>query len=137
MPSPDKDEDREDDDNRPRRRRRREDEEDEEDDDQERPRRRRRRRQESDDATQFLVPTDVSAWSLIACYAGAIGCVLPCFTPPALVCAIVALWQRRKKKTTGSYGSVTSDIRAIIGLVCSLLTILGWIVILVYAGIKK
>lgn len=118
-------------DDRPRKRRRRDDEEDEDDDD----RPRRRRRQSSDDAGQFLVPTDVSAWSIIACYAGAIGCIVPCFALPGLICAIVALLQRKTKKKS-SYGSVTSDIRAVIGLVCSGVTILGWTVILILMSLK-
>ena len=107
---------------RPRRRRR--DDDDDEDDD--RPRRRRR---ESDDVDPvgFIVPTDVSAWSLIACYAGLIGCVIPFFAVPGLICGIVALRRRRK---ASSYGSVTSDIRAVIGVVLSGLTLLGWAVIL-------
>jgi hypothetical protein len=72
------------------------------------------------DPSELIVPTDVSGWSIVACYAGLIGLVLPCFAIPALICGIIAL---RKRKKSRSYGSVTSDIRAIIGPVLSSLAI--------------
>jgi predicted branched-subunit amino acid permease len=88
---------------------------------------RRRHRPAQDDAVQFLVPTNVSGWSIVACYAGFIGMCLPLFglvfAIPAVICGIEA--QRRRKKTA-SYGSVTSDIRAILGLVFSSIAILLW-----------
>jgi hypothetical protein len=49
----------------------------------------------------------------------------------ALVCGIVAL---RRRRNTGTYGAVTSDIRAIVGIVLSsltLLTHLGFIALLI------
>jgi hypothetical protein len=83
-------------------------------------RRVRRRRPAEEDAAQFIVPLNVSPLSLIACYAGFIGMCLPViglvFTIPAFICGILAL---RRRKTTGSYGAVTSDIRAILGLIFS------------------
>jgi hypothetical protein len=89
--------------------------------------RRLRREPRHDDPVQFLVPTNVSACSIIACYAGFVGMCMPffglVFAIPAFVCAIVALRRRRK---TVSYGSVTSDIRAILGLVFSSIGLLLW-----------
>jgi hypothetical protein len=35
----------------------------------------------------------------------------------ALICGIIALRQRKKKRAPGSYGAVTSDMRAIIGII--------------------
>jgi len=88
--------------------------------------------------TEFLVPTGVSAWSIISCYAGFIGFCLPfvgvLFAIPAFICGIVAL---RKRRGAGSYGAVTSDIRAIIGLILSSLAILGWGGLLVVLLLEK
>jgi len=89
--------------------------------------RRVRRQPQNEDPVQFLVPTNVSAWSIIACYAGFVGMCMPFlgffFAVPGFICAIVALCRRRK---TVSYGSVTSDIRAILGLVFSTIGLLLW-----------
>jgi hypothetical protein len=38
------------------------------------------------------------------------------FAIPALICGILAL---RRRRTTGSYGAVTSDVRAILGIIFS------------------
>src|SRR5262249_32778137 len=78
--------------------------------------RRLRRDEPTDDPVQFIVPTNVSVWSLIACYAGLIGMCLPViglvFAIPAFICGIVAL---RKRKKAATYSAVTSDIRAVMG----------------------
>jgi hypothetical protein len=97
--------------------RRRQDLDDEDD------RSRRRRREESEfEATEILIPTGVSGYSIAACYLGLISCFLPVIGLAlgviALACGIIALRQRKKKRAApGSYGAVTSDMRAIIGLV--------------------
>jgi hypothetical protein len=118
-----------DEDDEPRPRRRRRDEEDDEFDD--RPRRRRREPEPGVEPTDFLIPTGVSGWSMAACYFGIFSCVIPfiglLMALVALPCGIVALRQRKKKRTT--YGSVTSDVRAIIGVITSSLTILGYLVV--------
>jgi hypothetical protein len=89
--------------------------------------RRIRRDAPSDDAVQFIVPTNVSVWSLIACYAGFIGMCVPffglVFAVPSFICGIVAL---RRRKKEASYGAVTSDVRAILGLVFSGIALLLW-----------
>src|SRR5262245_66256491 len=101
------------------------------DDDEDRP---RRRRDDYDDGphrppyrpepvaepTEFLIPTGVSGYSLAACYLGLLGCVPVVgliFGIIALICGIIALRQRKKKRAPGSYGAVTSDMRAVIGVV--------------------
>src|SRR5207302_5138360 len=99
-------------DDRPRRRGRDDDFEDD------RPRRRKR---DDFEPIELLVPTtDVSAWSICSCYLGLGGMCLPgiglIFAIPALICGIIAL---RKRKKADSYGRVTSDIRAILGIVFS------------------
>jgi hypothetical protein len=108
---------------RPRRRRQ------ERDDYDDRPR--RRRREPEVQATDFLIPTNVSAWSIGACYFGLFSCFLPIIgflmASVALIFGIIALRQRKKGGT--SYGSVTGDVRAIIGVVCSSLTLLGHLVL--------
>ncbi|HJZ92132.1 MAG TPA: DUF4190 domain-containing protein [Gemmataceae bacterium] len=110
------------------RRRPRDDEDDEFDD---RPRRRRREPEPGIEATDFLIPTGVSGWSMAACYFGLFSCFIPLLglvmALVALPCGIVALRQRKKKSQT--YGSVTSDVRAIIGIITSSLTILGHLIV--------
>jgi predicted branched-subunit amino acid permease len=119
-----------DEDDRPRRRR-----DDDDDDDVDV---RRIRRSSSDDETQFIVPTNVSAWSLVACYAGFIGMCLPlaglAFAIPAFICGIIAL---RKRKKATSYGAITSDIRAVLGLVFSSIALLLWGGVLVMVFISS
>jgi hypothetical protein len=77
------------------------------------------RRSQEPQATDFLVPTNVSGWSILSCYMGLVGFCLPLvgllFAIPAVIFGIVALYTRKKKAAT--YGSVTSDIRAIVGLI--------------------
>src|SRR5215210_6081606 len=108
---------RSDDEDEPRRRR------DDDDYDDVRP---RRRPAPSVEATDFLIPTGVSGYSIAACYFGLVSCFLPfigvLLALIALVCGIVGL---RRRKRTGTYGSVTSDVRAIIGIVLSTLTLLA------------
>jgi len=121
-------------------------------DDEPRPRRRdpddddyddrpRRRRPPDVEATDFLIPTGVSAYSMAACYFGLFSCFIPVLgllmAIIALPCGIAAL--RRRKKRASTYGSVTGDIRAVVGIVCSSLTLLGYLVlgVLIAAGSMK
>ena len=68
----------------------------------------RKLRKESPDieAVDFLIPTNVSAWSILSCYLGLIGFCLPLvgliFAIPAVIFGIIAL--RRRRKAT-SYGA--------------------------------
>lgn len=119
---------------RPRRMRRRDPDDVDDDDDRARPRRKPDREIEASD---FLIPTGVSAASMAACYFGIFSCVIPglglVMALIALPCGIVAL--RRKKKKRSSYGSVTGDVRAVIGVICSSLTLIGYLIILIFAVI--
>ena len=125
------DDDRDLDDDRRRRLRHR----DRDDEFDERPRRRREPESEIQ-PTDFLIPTGVSAASMAACYFGIFSCVMPLIGIPmamiALPCGIVAL--RRKKRKKSSYGSVTGDVRAIIGVICSSLTLIGYASIFIIAA---
>jgi hypothetical protein len=122
------------DDDEPRRRPRRRDPG--EDDD-----RPRRRREPEVEATDFLIPTGVSAYSMAACYFGLFSCFIPVLgllmALIAVPCGVVAL--RRRKKRASTYGSVTGDIRAVLGIVCGSLTLLGYLVfgVLIAAGSLK
>lgn len=102
------------------------------DDYEDRPRRGRRRPDEIE-ATDFLIPTNVSAASMAACYLGLFSCFLPflgfLMAIIALPCGIVAL---RRRKKAQSYGAVTGDIRAVVGIICSSLTILTHVGFLVF-----
>ena len=98
--------------------------------DEERDRRRPRRRSRNQDqieATDFIIPTNVSGWAIASCYLGLIGFCLPViglvFAVPAVICGIVAFKNWSNK---GSYGAVTGNIRAFIGLVLGSLAIVGW-----------
>jgi hypothetical protein len=86
---------------------------------------RRRQRVEAVQPTDFLIPTYVSGWAIASCYFGLIGLALPCvglvFAIPAFICGIIAIKKRSKLQT---YGTVTSNIRAVLGLVFSGLAIL-------------
>ena len=89
-------------------------------------------------ATDFLLPTNVSAWAIASCYMGLVGFCLPLlgllFAAPGLICGIVAL--TRWKKGSG-YGAVTSNIRSIIGVVLSSLGLLIWGSFLVWMMLQK
>jgi hypothetical protein len=84
-----------------------------------------RHREQALDAADLFVPTNVSPWAIASCYFGLIGFCIPIaglvFSIPAFICGIIAI---RKRKTAQTYGAVTSNIRAIIGLVLSTLSIL-------------
>jgi hypothetical protein len=87
----------------------------------------RPRRGQSLQPTDLLIPTNVSAWAIGSCYMGLVGFCLPLvgllFAIPGFIFGILALRQKRRR---GSYGAVTGNIRAIIGLVLSSLAILLW-----------
>jgi hypothetical protein len=84
------------------------------------------------DGTEFLIPTNVSAWSLAACYLGLVGCALPLIGVPfaliGLTCGIIALARRKKNRARGTYGAVTGDIRAVLGIVFGILGLAWWVV---------
>jgi hypothetical protein len=72
------------------------------------------------EATDFLIPTNVSGYSIAACYLGLISClpVVGLVTGVvAILCGIAALRRRNKSRQPGSYGAVTGDIRAVVGIV--------------------
>jgi hypothetical protein len=85
-----------------------------------------RQRSDKVEPLDFLVPRRVSLSSMLAFYLGLMGC-LPfvglAFAVPAVICGIVALRRRRKSAT---YGAVTSNIRAILGIAIGGLAILLW-----------
>jgi hypothetical protein len=94
----------------------------------------RRRREPEIDATDFLVPMNVSGWSLAACYIG----LVSCFPIPGLglVLGIIALVSARKalrrRKKGSSYGQVTGDMRAVVGMVLGILSIICHSILLVF-----
>ena len=113
------------------------------DDEEEAPRRRRSfRKEETIEATDFLVPTNVSAWALasfylaltksmppvLVCGLGFINAYAPLsgllFSIPAVICGILAL---RGPRRGASYGSITGKARAIMGLVLGSLGVLIWL----------
>jgi hypothetical protein len=109
----------------------------EEDDDDDRLRR-RLRRDDTPEATDFLVPTNVSVWAMASCYLGLFSLCVPfvgvVFALPALIFGIIALKKQRRRS---SYGSVTGNIRAVIGVVASSLAILGYAALLAFILLSK
>ena len=111
------------------------------DEEEPRPRRRRRPPPEPEiQPTDFLVPTNVSPWAMASCYMGFVGFCLPLvglvFAIPGFICGIIAV---RKRAKAASYGAVTSNIRAIIGLVLSSLAIVlygGFLIAWAVTGFK-
>jgi hypothetical protein len=89
-------------------------------------------RRDQDSPASLLVPLNVSGWALASCYLGLVGFCMPLaglvFAVPAIVCGILAL--RRRKRAT-SYGAITGNIRAVIGLVLGALGLLIWGTVLV------
>jgi hypothetical protein len=107
------------DDDRPRRRRPHDDDDDDEEEEYRRKRRRIAKRTPNPDedlATGLLVPIGVSGWAMASFFCGLFGCIPVIGAPLALaafVCGIIALVKRRREST---YGAVTGNIRAVIGL---------------------
>jgi hypothetical protein len=91
----------------------------------------RRPRRSAVEATDFLIPTNVSGWALASCYLGLIGFCVPVLGLPfallAVVFGIIAV--RRQKDRAETYGEVTGNIRAVVGL------ILGGLGIVISAGL--
>ena len=110
---------------------------DPDDDGSEERRRRPPRREQVFEPTEILIPTGVSGYSIAACYIGLVSCFLPLIGLPfavvAVVCGVMAL---RRRKKSGTYGAVTGDIRAVVGIVLGSLTLLLHIGIVVAAIVK-
>jgi hypothetical protein len=82
-------------------------------------------------AVAAIIPLGVSPWALAAFYLGLIGCVPLCGAPFALfgvIFGIIALVRRPKKS---SYGAITGNFRAIIGIVCGALGLAVSLIIIV------
>ena len=110
--APRDDPDDEDDDDRPRRRRRR-------DDDREAP---------EESALGAVVPLGVSIWALVSLYSALLSCVIPGLGLVAIIAGILAFVTHKQKAT---YGSVSGNIRAIIGIVLGLSTFVIHVIALI------
>lgn len=101
---------------------------------------RRPRQDHGPEPTDFLIPTDVSPWAIGSCYLGLVAFCLPFIGAilglVAVLLGILALRQRKKKKAN-SYGSVTSNIRAVIGLILGSLAVVGWGGLFVYLMLHR
>lgn len=91
------------------------------------------RRSDSVGAVDFLIPQNVSPWSMLACYLGLLGCFLPilgiALGALAILFGVIALRRRRKSST---YGSVTSNVRAVLGLIFGAFSILLWSAVVIW-----
>lgn len=71
-----------------------------------------------DPALQAILPVNVSPWALAAFFSGLAGCIpligIP-FAVAAIVCGILGIIRRPQGEA--SYGSTTSNIRAILGII--------------------
>ena len=81
------------------------------------------------EATDFIVPTNVNPWALLSAYMGLIGFCVPIIGIPfamlAILFAILGLRAQPSKGGT-TYGKVTGNIRAWIGLVLGIFGLVGW-----------
>lgn len=123
-------------DDRPRRPRRRSDDPDYDPDDYED---RTRDRDEDFNPAGLIVPLGASPFSIISCYTGLLGLCVPVLGVIALVTGILAL-RGRKKVAAANYGSVTSDIRAWVGIAFGIwgtiytIGLVVWLIILAANG---
>lgn len=117
-----------DDDDRPKKRSSRDD-----DDDDDRPRKRRRRDEDEDEDSDDLgnsplgavVPLGTSIWALASFYLALLSCILPLplLGLIAIVCGGAAFFTQKHQ---ASYGSITGNIRAVLGVVIGLITMIGY-----------
>jgi hypothetical protein len=105
---------------RPESRRRREDDDDDEP----------RRPSQDLEATDLLFPSRVRKLSIVCCYLGLLGCILPLIGLPfaliAFTCGVFDLRNLYRRGQSASYHSVTGTIRTVIGLVLSGSGLLLW-----------
>jgi hypothetical protein len=95
---------------RPRRR-------DDDDDDFDRKRRNIGREDDDDGSNSPLsavVPVGVSIWALASLYLALLGCIIPGFGLIAIFCGVMAFATHKQK---ASYGSISGNLRAILGIV--------------------
>jgi len=97
------------------------------DDTDDRPRRQKRMdadEEASDDpgesALSAVVPIGGSIWALLSLYLSLLGCVIPGLPLLSLLFGIVALLTHKSK---ASYGSITGNMRAVLGILISLVLI--------------
>ena len=80
----------------------------------------------------FLVPRNVSIWSMLAFYIGFLSCIIPYagfFLGIAVIGFAVTALCRRRRNT--SYGEVSSDLRGVFGLLFGIASTLIWGLLLV------
>lgn len=113
-----------DDDDRPRKKRPADEDEDEED----RPKKKKKMAREDDDghdlgdtALSAVVPVGGSIWALLSLYS-ALLCFVPGLPLLAILFGVIALFTHKHK---ASYGSITGNLRAILGIVIGLIVIVG------------
>ena len=62
-------------------------------------------------AEDFIIPRNVSLWSMLACYIGLLGCILPVIGIPfsvlAIVFAIIALRNAERVRPTGQLPAIS------------------------------
>ncbi len=80
---------------------------------------------DSDTALGFVVPVGVSGWALAAGYLGLIGCIPILGVPFALLGILFGVIAIVHRRTDGSYGAITGNVRAVIGIALGLLGLLA------------
>jgi hypothetical protein len=121
------------DEDRPRKKRRPDDDEDEDDD---RPRRKRKIAKDDDDddlgnsPLSAIVPVGGSIWALGSFYLALLSCIIPfpLLGLFAIGLGILALFTHKHK---ASYGSLTGNMRAILGILIGFVTMIGSSILLV------
>lgn len=110
---------------------------DEDEEEEERPRKRRRRDADEEEAADLgstplsaVVPVGGSIWALLSFWIALLSCVvpLPLLGLIAVILGVVAFLTHKSK---ASYGSITGNMRAVLGIVIGLLTMIGSTIILI------
>jgi hypothetical protein len=108
---------------------------DDDDEEEERPRKRRRRDEDEDEGEDIgnsplgaVVPLGVSIWALASFYVALLSCFIPGFGLIAIILGIVAFVTAKHKAT---YGSISGNMRAVLGIVIGLFTAVVQTVMLV------
>ena len=81
-----------------------------------------------------VVPLGVSIWALLSFYLSLLSCLIPGLGLLAILFGAIAFFTHKHQ---ASYGSVTGNMRAVLGIMIGVLTSLGWMALLVIALMNR
>lgn len=105
------------------------------DEEEERPKKKRRRDADDEDGADIgssplsaVVPVGGSIWALVALYVGLLSCFVPGLWLVSLLAGVLAFVTHKQKM---SYGSIAGNMRAILGIIISLVAMVFHIALLI------